>query len=113
MAARGAAKQEGDAAAPEPQAAPDAGTERSGRGKADEAPPFAWVAHEPLFIGDPDASGVAPVRAYNPGDLVPHADVERHGWHGQVHPPDQPAPEVEQPEPVRWQAPEPGWLTTG
>ena len=76
--------------------------------------PFAFVAHKPLHVGDPAASGAMPVRAYNPGDLVPAADVERFGWHDQVHHPDE-AP----PEPPAWEAddqwrpPPAGWQVTG
>ncbi len=76
---------------PEPDAglagAVDAGDDDADALIPEPAPdaPAAFVAHEPLYAGDPAASGTAPVRAYNPGDLVPAADVERFGWHDQVH----------------------------
>jgi hypothetical protein len=57
-------------------------------GPAKAAEPFAYVAAEALFIHDPE-SGVAPARAYNPGDLVPPADVKRHGWQESVRHPEE------------------------
>jgi hypothetical protein len=50
--------------------------------------PYAWVAAEDLYIGDPLASGVMRARAFRAGDMVPHQDVGRHGWRRQVRLPD-------------------------
>jgi hypothetical protein len=55
------------------------------------APPSHYIALEPLFLGGEEAM---PARAYNTGDRVLPADVERFGWQDRVtRPEDQPAPE--------------------
>lgn len=76
--------------------APDAADRR-----AHSTPPgVAWlVADEPLYIGHPDAAA-APVRAYNPGDLVAADQVDRYGWHDRTHVPEwATAPPAPAPEP--------------
>lgn len=66
-----------------------AAEDHTARDKAEQAsPPSTYIADKALFLGDPAAAGTAPVRAFNPGDEVLPADVWRHGWRDQVHPPD-------------------------
>lgn len=63
--------------------------EREARDAAERAdPPHHYYADSPLMAGDPAESGTGLVRAYNPGDPVLAADVWRHGWRDQVHPPE-------------------------
>lgn len=78
-----------------------AAEDHAARDEAEQAdPPASYTADEALFTGDP-ASGSAPVRAFNPGDLVLPADVWRNGWREQVSAPEgyeptEPSPEGEQ-----------------
>jgi hypothetical protein len=79
------------------------GSEEAGFSEPDEAaadladaleavvPPSHYIAMEPLFLGG--NAETMPARAYNPGDRVLPADVERFGWQDRVtRPEDQPAP---------------------
>jgi hypothetical protein len=68
--------------------------QRAARDAAERSdPPHHYYADVPLMVGDPE-SGTGLVRAFSPGDPVLPADVWRHGWRDQVHPPEGYTPTV-------------------